>query len=253
MVPFIQWVGGKVQIKDCLLSKIPGSYNCYYEPFVGGGAIGLALRAEKAVFNDINLQLMNAYTQVKLAVDDLIALIAAYTANRPTCDLFMKYRKRFNEKVQLGENDVECAALMIWLDAHCFGGLYRKNKNGLYNAPFNSKSIYTCIDENNIREVSAYLSKPGVVLLNVDFEKACEDVAEGDFVFFDSPSFQEKSCKFTVEDHGRLSCLFYKLNKRGAKLMLTDSCVSYMLDLYQGFNIEFFQGNTGKDILVTNY
>lgn len=37
--PPVKWVGGKRQLMDELLNNMPKSYNRYYEPFVGGGAL----------------------------------------------------------------------------------------------------------------------------------------------------------------------------------------------------------------------
>ena len=52
MKPFIQWAGGKAQLLSKL--KVPLSYNRYFEPFIGGGALLLNLAPKNAVINDIN-------------------------------------------------------------------------------------------------------------------------------------------------------------------------------------------------------
>jgi site-specific DNA-adenine methylase len=41
--PFLKWVGGKTQIIDTILSKIPNSMNNYHEIFLGGGSVLLAI------------------------------------------------------------------------------------------------------------------------------------------------------------------------------------------------------------------
>ena len=41
--PFVKWVGGKRSLLPELLSRIPATFNDYYEPFVGGGALFFAL------------------------------------------------------------------------------------------------------------------------------------------------------------------------------------------------------------------
>ena len=37
--PILKWAGGKTQMLNELLPKIPASYGRYIEPFFGGGAL----------------------------------------------------------------------------------------------------------------------------------------------------------------------------------------------------------------------
>ena len=69
--PFVKWVGGKRQLLKHIRKFIP-SYDSYYEPFVGGGAVLFDLQPKKAVINDVNKELMNLYKVVKFNVDELI-------------------------------------------------------------------------------------------------------------------------------------------------------------------------------------
>ena len=41
--PFLKWVGGKTQIIDTILSKIPKEMNNYHELFLGGASILLGV------------------------------------------------------------------------------------------------------------------------------------------------------------------------------------------------------------------
>ena len=40
--PILKWAGGKTQMLNDLLPKVPSSYGRYIEPFFGGGALCLA-------------------------------------------------------------------------------------------------------------------------------------------------------------------------------------------------------------------
>ena len=37
--PFLKWVGGKTQIINNIISKIPNKMNNYHELFLGGGSV----------------------------------------------------------------------------------------------------------------------------------------------------------------------------------------------------------------------
>ena len=41
--PFLKWVGGKTQMLNKLLSKVPKEMNNYHELFLGGGSVLLAV------------------------------------------------------------------------------------------------------------------------------------------------------------------------------------------------------------------
>ena len=47
--PILKWAGGKTQMLNDLLPKVPSSYGRYIEPFFGGGALFFALQPESAI------------------------------------------------------------------------------------------------------------------------------------------------------------------------------------------------------------
>ncbi|MBE9070336.1 DNA adenine methylase, partial [Leptolyngbya cf. ectocarpi LEGE 11479] len=63
--PFLKWAGGKRQLLPELLRYAPESYGCYYEPFIGGGALLLTLQPGQAIVSDRNPELINCYQVVK--------------------------------------------------------------------------------------------------------------------------------------------------------------------------------------------
>lgn len=270
--PAIKWAGGKTQLLNIITENLPDSYNNYYEPFIGGGAVLLSVKPEKALINDINEQLINLYIQIRDSVDDVLNKINNLDSVPCTKEFYYSIREQYNQIILSGEKDAQAAALMIWLNKHCFNGLYRVNSKGLFNVPFNNRVKGKSVDESNIRAISDYLNQAKVNITCMDFEDACTTVSAGDFVYFDSPYVPESETAyftdyakggFSLEDHKRLSKLFKRLDEKGAKIMLSNNDVPLVRELYEGYKIQSFavkrminrnaNKRTGKEVLITNY
>lgn len=272
MSPFVKWAGGKKQLLERLREHAPKEFGTYYEPFIGGGAFLLDFQPEKAVINDVNEQLLNVYVQLKNNAEAVIEAIARYDAVECDTDYYMAVRELYNRKIAMHELDADCAALMIWINKHCFNGLYRVNSKGLFNVPYNNKRNGVSVDADNLRTIGMYLREFQVIIRQGDFELACEDVKPGDFVYFDSPYIPvSETANFTdytkdgflFEDHKRLAELFRRLDSAGAYLMLSNHNVPLVYELYQGFKIEEVDvrrninrdasKRVGKEVIITNF
>ncbi len=272
MTPVLKWAGGKSQILEEICANMPVSYNSYYEPFIGGGAVFLAIAPEKAFINDTNEQLINLYKQLRLAPAEILKVIE-YLDNIPcNREVYFSIRHKYNEKISRRELDAECAALMIWINKHCFNGLYRVNGKGLFNVPYNNKINGKSVDSDAVMQIGKFLQSANITISCCDFETACQNVEEDDFVYFDSPyvpisktadftSYTKDG--FTLEDHKRLASLFKRLDGIGAKVMLSNNDVPLVRELYSGYNFKSLAvkrlincnalKRTGHEVLITNY
>ena len=59
--PFVKWAGGKTQLLDVIISHLPETFNRYFEPFVGGGALLFKLQPKAFSINDSNEELICVY------------------------------------------------------------------------------------------------------------------------------------------------------------------------------------------------
>jgi len=75
--------------------------------------------------------------------------------------------------------DVELAVLFVFINKHCFNGLYRINGKGLFNIPYNN-SKRASVDKKAIMETSEYLQ--GITIIDGDFEAACKDAKKSDYM-----------------------------------------------------------------------
>lgn len=267
--PFVKWVGGKRQILNEILSRMPKKFNKYYEPFVGGGALFLKLTPKNANINDINSELIHAYKVIRDFPVELIDKINYLDKFANSKDDYYEIIKKYNEKIFNNEYDFELAAFFIYLNKRCFNGLYRVNSSGKFNVPYNNKKLIKSISEDNIVNLSKYLKQ--VNISNSDFETILDSVRKNDFVFLDSPYVPLNSTTFesytkegfSIENHIRLANLFKKLTDIGCYVMLTNHNTQLIHKLYSDYKIEIIPvkrminsnslSRTGEEVIITNY
>lgn len=270
--PFVKWAGGKRQLIPQIKERMPEQYNDYYEPFVGGGAVTFELLPANALINDINKALINAYKQICDAPDVFLKAVNKLDEEmwEDGKQYYYSLREHYNDKLMKAEYDVELAALFVFINKHCFNGLYRVNGKGLFNVPYNN-SRQPSVDENAIMEISEYLQN--VTIIDGDFEVACKDAKKGDFVFIDSPyaplnptSFEAYTKEgFDIKSHKRLAKFYDELTVRGCFCMLTNHNTDLIRELYgnKGYKMDVVNvkrminsdasNRVGKEVIIRNY
>lgn len=275
--PFVKWAGGKRQLLPQIKERMPKEYNRYFEPFVGGGAVLFDLQPESAKINDINKALIHTYRQICEVpqvfiknVNKLDVEMKVRKTDTAAKEYYYNLREHYNDKLMKAEYDVELAAIFVFINKHCFNGLYRVNGKGLFNVPYNN-SRRVSVDEKSIMDISEYLQR--VTISDGDFEVACEEAERGDFVFIDSPyaplnptSFQSFTKEgFDIESHKRLARLYDKLTAKGCYCMLTNHNTELINELYgnKDYKIDVVNvkrminsdaaNRVGKEVIICNY
>ena len=272
VAPFVKWAGGKRQLIPQIRERMPEKYNDYYEPFVGGGAVIFDLLPANALINDINKALINTYTTICNEPDAFLKEVNSLDNDmwEDGKKYYYSIREHYNDKLMRSEYDVELAALFVFINKHCFNGLYRVNGKGLFNVPYNN-SRRVSIDEDVIMATSEYLR--GVTIKDGDFEQACKNAKKGDFVFIDSPyaplnptSFESYTKEgFDIESHKRLAKLYDELTARGCYCMLTNHNTELINELYgnKDYKIDVVSvkrminsdasNRVGEEVIICNY
>ena len=270
--PFTKWTGGKRQLLPVIRELMPKTYNRYFEPFVGGGALFFDLAPKDAVINDFNAELINCYQQIKDNPQELIEILKVhqeYNSKEYYLDLRSADR---DERIDM-MSEVQRAARILYMLRVDFNGLYRVNSNNQFNVPYGRYKNPKIVDENLVSAISTYLNNNQIEIKKGDFEKAVLDVQPGDFVYFDPPyiPLSETSAftsytheGFSYDDQVRLRDTFKKLSDTGAYVMLSNSSSFLVEELYRDFNIHYVEAtrtngakssSRGKisEIIVTNY
>ncbi len=243
--PFLKWAGGKGQLIKEIEKYYPfqsGKITKYAEPFVGGGAVLFDIlgkyKPREIYISDTNAELINAYRIIRDDIEQLVlALKAMQNEFVPLDDENRKVyynakRDRFNDlKVNGNETvNIEKAALMIFLNKTCFNGLFRVNKKGLFNVPMGAYKNPLICDETNLRAVSSSLKN--VTIVCGDYRKSENFIDENTFVYLDPPyrpltdtaSFTAYTeCLFDDSEQIKLSEFVNKIDKKGAKIVISNS------------------------------
>lgn len=259
--PILKWAGGKTQLLDELVTRVPDNYGKYIEPFFGGGALFFALRPENALIADSNPEIINMYKQIASNPDTVIKYLKGYKNEKKAY-----YEVRDQEWKELPE--AEAAARTIYLNHTCYNGLYRVNKSGKFNTPFGGYKNPKICDEAALRAASEALRKATIVC--GDYQEVLREHAEtGDFIFLDPPylpvtpsgDFKRYTKEqFHESDHRQLAETIKELESRGCQVVLTNSNHPVVMELYRDYPMTIVQtrrhvscrgdNRKGEDVIV---
>jgi DNA adenine methylase len=297
--PFLKWAGGKRQ----LLNKFDGLYprelyqgkiKNYYEPFLGCGAvffhIATRVKLERAYLCDINEELILTFKVVQKDVHGLIEFMERYKKEYLSLnkikrkEYYYDMRRVYNlERFKIDFNKyskdwIPRAAQMIFLNKTCYNGLFRVNSSGRFNSPagtYGSPKIY---DEQNLADAAEMLRIAEI--RRADFAAIAKRINRDSFIYFDPPYRPISSTSYFTayspyafgDDKQReLAFVFRKLDKKGVKIMLSNSDPKnnnptdcFFEGLYRGYNIirvpavrtinsKTSQRGSIKEIIITNY
>ncbi len=272
--PFLKWAGGKGRLIAHYRRFFPPRYGHYYEPFIGSGAVFLALQPTAATLNDRNPALITAYRHIR---DSLAALLphlerlrARYHGTPPDAraPLYYQWRDQYN---RLPVGDLHKTALLLVLNKTCYNGLYRENRRGGFNVPFGRYANPQMFTAANLHAVAHTLRS--ATLHSSDFAAVMQAAQPGDFVYCDPPYIPvSASASFTaytreafgLAEHQRLAATARAVARRGVQVMLSNADVPLVYELYAGFHIARVQASRainsnaakrGKvsEVVITSY
>ncbi len=271
--PVFKWGGGKRQLLNEIIPRIP-PHTRYYEPFVGGAAVLLGLCPQYAVINDYNEELINTYKAIRDNPEELIRLLELHRDNN-SIEYFYEIRKWDRDPDAYKKlSNVERAARTIYLNRTCFNGLYRVNKQGFFNTPCGKYKRPEIVNVERIRGIHEYLALNRIDIRCGDYKSALKHIRKGAFVYLDPPYMppengDETFTSYTVDGfdenkQSELKEVCDELTKKGVKFMLSNSCCTFIRDLYRDYNIEIVQARRSvsadggrriliDEVLVTNY
>lgn len=282
MNPVLKYRGGKSREIPLFLKHIPENFDCYFEPFLGGGAVYFYLEPSRAVLGDVNSRLINFYRELKDSYPEMRAqldrLQEEYETNQadfkrrkakhpeklvPNANekLYYKLRKLYNHP----DNSLMDSVLYFFINKTAYSGMIRFNSSGEYNVPFGR---YPHFNTNLITQAHCDLLQ-GAELLCSDYAPLFERAGSEDFMFLDPPydcvfndygniemqnGFDEEQHRRLAADYRNLSCP--ALMVIGRTPLTEELYRDFIVDQYYknySVNIRNRFNNDGMHLVVRNY
>lgn len=296
--PFVKWAGGKGQLLGELEKRLPldilqeKTIARYAEPFLGGGALFFFMKnrykIQESYLADNNKDLMLAYKVIKNNYNELVTELTEIEechlqkSEEGRRENFYLIRDIYNNQTinyqQPSSEWIKRAGYFIFLNKTCFNGLYRLNSKGEFNVPFGRYKNPRICDDENLKEVHQSLKTAN--LFYGDFTRSSQHIDESTFIYLDPPyrplnntsyftSYSKEG--FNDDSQKKLAEFFKEMDRRGAKLMLSNSDPqnhdvrdNFFDELYEGFNVERVSAKRNinrdptkrgviKELIVRNY
>ncbi len=238
--PFLRWAGGKTRLLRHLLPYIPESFERYFEPFLGGGAVFFAIRDRAGgpiVLSDLNEELINIWQVVRNEPDSFLEALAPYEGKNDEVSYY---------EVRDGEAPADAigrAARFAYLNQTAWNGLWRVNRWGRFNVPWGNRP-FRGYERDSLTTLSAVLREVSIEL--ADFRDVLARPGRGDFVYLDPPylpvsdtskfsGYTEK--RFRAADLEELARVCDELSGRGVAWVMSNRDTPLVRELFADHQI----------------
>lgn len=249
--PFVRWAGGKTRLLPQILPHVPDSFENYFEPFLGGGAMFFAVQDRiggQAHLADLNEHLIAAWIAMRDRQDELKPLLEWYR-ERDNKEFYYEVRATVPEGL------IARAARFLYLNGVSWNHLWRENsKTGAMNVPWGDRAFKGFDDDTYARlEQSLQIAD----LHAVDFRDLLANAQAGDFVYLDPPYLPvftkgdvekeptSKFNKYTAKVFGEadlreLAQLCEGLSERGVKWVMSNRDTPGVRELFPNAEVVGF-------------
>ncbi len=265
--PFLRWAGGKSKLVGTIAQYLPKdlSYQRYWEPFLGAGAMFFHLQPHHAVLSDINKPLIDCYRTIKKEPDAISRRLERHRRLHGI-EHYYRIRQRYNRSTSSPQK----AANFLYLNKACFNGVFRVNTQGEFNVPWGNKKTPALPTLAELRTVSTALR--GARLCCWDYTKVVDKARPGDFVYLDPPYpplngtayFRHYTAnRFNTEDQRHVAEVFAALDRAGCFVLLSNAAIAEIKRLYRRWQtreirVRRWVSSNGQrllvnEIIVTNF
>ncbi|MBU9722340.1 MULTISPECIES: Dam family site-specific DNA-(adenine-N6)-methyltransferase [Bacillaceae] len=182
----LNYIGGKYKLLKQIIPLFPEDINTFVDLFAGGLNVGINVKANSIIANDINTFVIGVLKEMaSLRVDEVLEhihkRIQEYNLSKENEEGFKKFRDYYNQT----KHPLDLYTLICY----SFNYQFRFNNNQEYNNPFgrNRSQFSPALELKLVRFIEALHSK------NIEFSTEEFDLfhynhlSKGDFVYCDPP------------------------------------------------------------------
>ncbi len=271
----LNYVGGKYKLLSQILPLFPDKIETFIDLFGGGANISVNVKADKIVYNDINIRVVQILeTLKKERVQSLLryidSIIEKYKLSKTNAEGFIELRKAYNSQ------EYKDPIILYTLICYAFNYQIRFNSKGEYNMPFGKdRSSFNDTLRKKFISFVKRLHNINIIFTNSDFEEYYNlDIDENDFVYCDPPyldstAVYNENGGWTQDNENALyNYLNYLTNKNIKWALSNDLAVNKMAYIFakeMKYNIHYLEANygncnyhkknrnKGQEVLITNY
>lgn len=269
----LNYIGSKAKMISHIKQSLPKKFNSFVDACGGGFNVGINIKADKIIYNDINHFVTNLVASFKTNdtyqyILYLKRIIKKFGLEAKNAKSYLKAREYYNS-LPLEKRDPKLLYAVI---LYGFNQQIRFNGNHEFNNPVGMRWFNDKVLEKMI-SFSRVIKEKNIIFESKDYRELFSEIDKNTFVYLDPPymltngSYNDGKRGFhgwTKRTEKQLFNFATKLNEDGKSFM-----ISYVLEHKGQFNGQFdswikqgehnlihvepILGNNRKEIFITNY
>ncbi|MFT7621021.1 MAG: DNA adenine methylase [Myxococcota bacterium] len=239
----LKWAGGKFRVLDHLRKHLPEGARLF-EPFVGSAVVSLNCDYPTYCLSDANEDLIGFYLHLQQEGAEFVEFCRPlFVPGNNTPEAFGRLRKKFNKSKDRRTR----ASLLLYLNRHCYNGLFRVNSKGIFNVPHGryKQPLFPEAPMLAFAELA-----PRATIQHLGFVEAMQAAGPDDVVYCDPPyvplsatadftSYTKQ--KFGAAQQERLALEAEAAAERGATVVISNHDTDITAALYDKGDIHRFE------------
>lgn len=251
----------------------PDKINTFVDLFGGGFNVGINVKAEHIIYNDICKQVVGFFrylqgSDIEEVLHKIDSYINKYGLTKENKEGYLLFREEYNTGIK---DPIKFYTLLCY----AFNNQIRFNSKGEYNMPFGKdRSSFNPTLRQKFIDFHKQLNEIDCSFLNIPFERFdFSDFTEGDFIYADPPYFNSiatynENGGWTEKSEYKLLQLLDDLNERKIKFALSNNLkyenpilekwkdkykINYLKHSYSNCNYHKKDKSEDVEVLITNY